>query len=56
MDIMKKIARTKITNSSLTTVPSAVKMYLDLNNGDLIEWCIDENQKIIIKRCKKSEK
>lgn len=50
---MKKIAETKITNSSLTTVPKAVKMFLVLNNGDSIEWCINENHEIAIKKVKR---
>jgi bifunctional DNA-binding transcriptional regulator/antitoxin component of YhaV-PrlF toxin-antitoxin module len=49
---MKKIAKTKITNSSLTTVPRSVKMFLDVNNGDEIEWCINEDQEVTLKRCK----
>lgn len=55
---MKKIAETKITNSSLTTVPRAVKLFLGLNNGDPIEWCINENRKITVKKGRriKSEK
>ena len=55
---MKKIAETKVTDSSLTTVPKAVKMFLNLNNGDSIEWCINKNHEITIKKGKliKNEK
>ena len=47
---MKKIARTKITNSSLTTVPSSVKMFLSIENGDFLEWCINKDNEITLKK------
>lgn len=50
---MKKIAETKITNSSLTTVPKAVKLFLGINNGDSIEWCINENHEVAVRKVRR---
>jgi bifunctional DNA-binding transcriptional regulator/antitoxin component of YhaV-PrlF toxin-antitoxin module len=47
---LKKLAKTKITNSSLTTVPKAVKMFLNIKNGDSLEWCVNKDNEIILKK------
>jgi bifunctional DNA-binding transcriptional regulator/antitoxin component of YhaV-PrlF toxin-antitoxin module len=52
---MKIIAKTKITNSSLTTVPKAVKLFLNLRNGDSLEWVVN-NDNIMVKRVGKHGK
>jgi len=44
-----KIAETKITDASLTTVPSAIKEALNLSAGDYVEWHI-ENDKVLVRK------
>lgn len=51
---MRKIARTKLNASSTTTVPKAVKLFLGLEAGDRIAWCV-EDEKIIVKKAGKRE-
>jgi len=45
---MKKIAETKLSNSSLTTVPKAVRLFLNLKNNDKIGWYVDNDSRIKI--------
>ncbi|MCK4456700.1 MAG: hypothetical protein KAW39_03070 [Thermoplasmata archaeon] len=47
---MKKIAETRITNSSLTTVPKAVKLFLNAEAGDVVGWYVDNDHRITIKK------
>ena len=46
---MKEIAKTKLSASSVTTVPKAVKLFLGLETGDGIRWCV-EGEEIIVKK------
>ena len=45
---MKKIAETRLTSSSLTTVPKAVKLFLNIDEGDLLGWYVEKDEKIMI--------
>jgi len=45
---MKKIAETKLSNSFLTTVPKAVRLFLSLKENDKIGWYVDKNAEIKI--------
>lgn len=37
-------------NSNLTTVPEAVRNYLELDSGDRIEWHVEEGQIVVQKK------
>jgi len=46
---MREIARTKLTASSITTVPKAVRLFLKLEGGDTIVWYV-EGGKIVLSK------
>ena len=49
---MREIAKTKLSASSITTVPKAVKLFLGLEQGDEIGWYV-EDEKIVVKKREK---
>jgi len=46
---LREIARTKINRSYVTTVPRAVRSFLDLDWGDYIVWCV-KGEEIIVRK------
>ena len=46
---MREIAKTKLSASSVTTVPRAVRNFLRLDWGDRIIWCVKDEEIIIRK-------
>ncbi len=46
---MREIARTKISKSHVTTVPSAVRMFLGLDWGDEISWQVKGEDVVVVK-------
>lgn len=53
--LLRKIAKTKVTNSSLTTVPKPVKLFLEIESGDDIGWYVNDEQQIIIQKEKRDK-
>ena len=49
MNSMKEIAKTKLTASSVTTVPKAVRLFLGLDEGDKIVWHVEDG-KVVVKK------
>lgn len=46
---MKEIAKTRLTDSSVTTVPKAVRLFLGLGEGDKIAWHVEDG-KIVVRK------
>lgn len=46
---MREIARTRINKSHVTTVPSAVRKFLNLDWEDEISWQIEGENVIVVK-------
>lgn len=44
---MVKLIQTKITAANLTTVPLVIRNALDVESGDFIKWCV-ENEKVVV--------
>lgn len=45
---LRSLGRSKIWGRGYTTIPVTVRKYMDLTNGDHIEWYVDERGRIIV--------
>jgi len=52
---MREIARTKLSKSYVTTVPGAVRRFLNLDWGDEISWQI-KGENIVVVKAKEDSK
>ncbi|PSQ18102.1 hypothetical protein BRD00_05865 [Halobacteriales archaeon QS_8_69_26] len=46
---MGKLTDTKVSEKNLTTVPKSVRNFLDVAEGDRVEWHV-ENGEVVVKK------
>jgi len=47
---MGRLSDTKVSEKNLTTVPKAVRNFLDVGEGDRVEWHVEDGQIVVRKR------